>query len=178
MDILHLVDRLEQLITSGRALPFSTTRAIDEDRALEIVDQMRISIPEEVKQAKRIAQERDRVIAQAHEEAGRLIELAQEEAKSMVHRDAIVANAERHAQAIIERAHREGQIVKAESDDYVIQALSQLEASMMRTLTVVRNGIEKLEEERQQAIEDDRRKQQEVVEPVTQPTPGHEEVIT
>jgi len=151
MDILHLVDRLEALITSSRMIPFTVYRLMDEDRALELIDQMRISIPEEVKQAKRIHQERDRVIAQAHEEAGRLVELARDEAEALVARDVIMTTAERRAQTIVERAQRDALGLKAESDDYVIQALSELEASLMRTLTVVRNGLEKIELERQQA---------------------------
>jgi vacuolar-type H+-ATPase subunit H len=149
MDILHLVDRLESLITSSRMVPFSVYRLVDEDRALELIDQMRISIPEEVKQAKRVHQERDRIIAQAHEEAGRLVELARDEAEALVQRDVITATAERRAQTVIERAQREALGLKAESDEYVVQALSELEASLMRTLTVVRNGLEKIERERQ-----------------------------
>jgi hypothetical protein len=64
MDILHLVDRLETMITQSRLIPLTVYRLVDEDRALELIDQMRISIPEEVRKAKRIHQERDRVIAQ------------------------------------------------------------------------------------------------------------------
>jgi hypothetical protein len=153
VDILHLVDRLESLITSSRMIPLSVYRLVDEDRALELIDQMRISIPEEVKQAKRVHQERDRIIAQAHEEGGRLVDLAREEAEALVARDVITTTAERRAQTIIERAQREAVGLKAESDDYVVQALSELEASLMRTLTVVRNGLEKVERERQQAAE-------------------------
>jgi vacuolar-type H+-ATPase subunit H len=151
MDILHLVDRLESLVTSGRTIPFTVYRLVDEDRALELVDQMRISIPEEVKQAKRIHQERDRIIAQAHEEAGRLIELAREEAETLVQRDVITTAAERRAQTVIERAQRDAVGIKSASDEYVVQALSELEASLMRTLTVVRNGLEKVEREREEA---------------------------
>jgi vacuolar-type H+-ATPase subunit H len=164
MDILHLVDRLESLVTSSRMVPFSVYRLVDEDRALELIDQMRISIPEEVKQAKRVHQERDRIIAQAHEEAGRLVELARDEAEALVQRDVITATAERRAQTVIERAQREALGLKAESDEYVVQALSELEASLMRTLTVVRNGLEKIERERQQAAEQTAREAAEVPE--------------
>jgi len=51
MDILHLVDRLEELVNSSRSLPFTHTILVDEDRVLELIDQMRVSIPEEVKKA-------------------------------------------------------------------------------------------------------------------------------
>jgi len=153
MDILHLVDRLESLITQGHLIPLTVYRLVDEDRALELIDQMRISIPDEIKKAKRIHQERDRIIAQAHEESSRLVELAQKEAAELVQRDAISTAAERRAQTIIERAQRESLTIKLESDEYVTQVLSELEAHLMRSLTVVQNGLKKLEEERKEAEE-------------------------
>jgi CRISPR/Cas system-associated exonuclease Cas4 (RecB family) len=153
MDILHLVDRLESLLTQSHLIPLTVYRLVDEDRALELIDQMRISIPDEIKKAKRIHQERDRIIAQAHEESSRLVELAQKEAAELVERDAISTAAERRAQTIIERAQRESLTIKLESDEYVMQVLSELEAHLMRSLTVVQNGLKKLEEERKEAEE-------------------------
>jgi len=54
MDIQHLVDRLEDLIDEGRHVPFSKFTLIDEERALEIIDQMRISVPEQIEKASRL----------------------------------------------------------------------------------------------------------------------------
>lgn len=153
MDILHLVDRLESLITQSRLIPLSALRMVDEDRALELIDQMRISIPDEVKQAKRVHQEKDRIIAQAKEEAGRLVDLAKDEAGTLVERDAIISAAERRAATIVERAQRDTEKLKADADTYVLQALSELEASLMRSLTVVQNGLDKIAFEQQQAAE-------------------------
>ena len=154
MDILHLVDRFEALITQGRLIPLTVYRLVDEDRALEFVDQMRISIPDEIKKAKRIYQERDRIIAQAHEEAGRLVELATGEAEALVDRDVITTAAERRAETIVERARREAVMLRADADEYIMQVLSELEANLMRSLTVVRNGLDKLERELQEAEEE------------------------
>lgn len=153
MDILHLVDRLETLITQGRLIPLTVYRLVDEDRALELIDQMRISIPEEVRKAKRIHQERDRVVAQAHEESSRLVALAREEAGGLIHRDAIAEAAERRAETIVERAQRDALTIKTDADEYVMQVLSALEDDLLRSMTVVRNGLEKLEAERQRIVE-------------------------
>jgi len=151
MDILHLVDRLELLITQSRLIPFTAYRLVDEDRVLELVDQMRLTIPDEVKKAKRIYRERDRIIAQTHEEADRLVALAKEEAEGLVQRDAISAMAERRAHTVVERAQRDAEVVKTEADEYVVQVLGGLEANLMRSLTVVRNGLDKLDREKQEA---------------------------
>jgi hypothetical protein len=71
MDILHLVDRLEELLNQSRPFPFTHNVIVDEDRMLDIIDQMRVAIPDEVKKSQKIMQERDRILAQATEEASR-----------------------------------------------------------------------------------------------------------
>ena len=60
MDILHLVDRLEELLNESRPIPLTHSVVVDEDRVLEIIDQMRISIPDEVKKSQQVLAQRDR----------------------------------------------------------------------------------------------------------------------
>ena len=69
MDILHLVDRLEELFNEARSLPFTRSVIVDEDRMLELIDQLRITIPEEVKKAQQLLAEKERILAQARDEA-------------------------------------------------------------------------------------------------------------
>ena len=83
MDILHLIDRLEALLNEGSHPPLTKKVMVDEQRIWEVIDQMRVSIPEEVKKAKRINQERDRIVAQANEEATRIVELGRDEAQQL-----------------------------------------------------------------------------------------------
>lgn len=149
MDILHLIDRLEALLNEGRHLPLMKGVAIDEQRTWDIIDQMRIAIPEEVKKAKRVNQERDRIIAQAHEEASRIIELAREEASGLVSEHELARTAEGRAATIVERARHEAEAIKADADEYVMQVLSELDINLTKTLSVVRNGLAKLQAERQ-----------------------------
>ncbi|NPV68824.1 MAG: ATPase [Anaerolineae bacterium] len=141
MDILHLVDRLEDLIDEGRHIPLSKYTMIDEERALEIIDQMRISIPEEIEKANRVLQQRDRLMAQANEEAARLVELARERGDSLISREAIAQAAQSRAANILEQARQEAEAIQADADKYVMDVLSELESQLIRTLTVVRNGI-------------------------------------
>jgi len=148
MDILHLVDRLEALVNESRRIPMTANRVVDEDRILELIDQMRIAIPDEVKKAKRIQQEKDRIIAQAHEEAARILELAREEAMTLVQKDSVAQAAEARAQTIIERAQREADQIKDDADEYVTAVLTELNAQLARTVTTVQNGLERLGQER------------------------------
>jgi vacuolar-type H+-ATPase subunit H len=141
LDIQHLIDRLEELLVNGRHIPFTAQTFIDEQRALELIDQMRISIPEEIERAKRVLRERDRIIAQANEEAARIRELAREKSETLVQRDSITQAAQTRAASIIEQSRREAEAIRREADQYVADVLSDLEEALGRTLTVVRNGI-------------------------------------
>ncbi len=153
MDILHLVDRLEELISDCRAIPLTRNIIVDEDRILELIDQMRISIPEEMKKAQQITAQRDRVIAQAQEEAGRTITLAKQEAEQLLASDAVVQAAQERAEQIISQARADTESIRHESDDYVIESLETLERELSRLLTQTRNGINKLAADRRHALE-------------------------
>lgn len=141
MDILHLVDRLEDLIDEGRHLFGTKYTMIDEERALEIIDQMRISIPEEIEKSQRIMQQRERILSEAHEEAARIVQQHRLKAEQLVDEDARVQAAMARAEAIKEQARQEAVRITAEADQYVMDVLKALEQQLVRDLTEVRNGI-------------------------------------
>ena len=149
MDIQHLVDRLEDLIDEGRHVPFSKFTLIDEERALEIIDQMRISVPEQIEKASRLINQRDRLLAQANEEATRIVELARERSEELIKRDAVLQTAKSRAANIIEQAQAEAEVIRSDADAYVMQVLKELEGQLIRNLTVARNGIATILEERE-----------------------------
>jgi len=64
MDILHLVDRLEELFNQSKPIWFTHSVIVDEDRMLDLIDQMRVSIPDEIKKSQQIIAQRDRILAQ------------------------------------------------------------------------------------------------------------------
>lgn len=147
MDIQHLVDRLEQVLNDSFRLPLSAYLFVNEDRIFNIVDQMRVAVPEEVKQATRIQAEKERILAQAKEEAERIRELAKQEAGELVKRDAIVSNAQQRADHMLERARRDADALRQDADVYVVEVLTKLEEDLLRSLTVVRNGLHKVQAE-------------------------------
>lgn len=155
MDILHLVDRLEELFNESRPIPLTHNVIVDEDRILEIIDQMRISIPDEVKKAQQVLAQRDRVLAQAQEEAGRTVGLAKQKAEEVVSQDAVSQAAQARADQIIEQARADAEAVRRDADEYVIESLGALEAELTRLLTQARNGIAKLSAERQRRLPQD-----------------------
>ena len=146
MDILHLIDRLETLVTEGFHLPFTSNVIIQEDSILDIIDQMRVSIPEEVKLAKRTEAERERLLLQAQEEADRILQMAREKANSLTNEHELILYAQERAGEIEEDAHRQAEEILADTDEYIIDQLSELEEQLMKTLTTVRNGLRHVRE--------------------------------
>jgi cell division septum initiation protein DivIVA len=145
MDIQHLVDRLEQALNESFRFPLSAYLVVNEDQVFNLIDQLRMAIPEEVKRANRVESEKERILAQAKEEAERIRGLAKQEASELVKRDAIMASAQQRADNILERARRDAQSILHESDAYVADVLTKLEEDLLRSLSVVRNGLNKIQ---------------------------------
>ncbi|MFM8320439.1 MAG: hypothetical protein ACKOC5_05945 [Chloroflexota bacterium] len=144
MDILHLVDRLEELLNASRPFPFTHNVIVDEDRMLDIIDQMRVAIPEEMKKAQQVLANRDRLLAQAQEEANRTLAIAREKSEQLLERDAIVQAAQNRADQLVSGARTECEKIRLDADNYVLDTLTRLEIEMDRYLGQVRNGINTL----------------------------------
>jgi len=141
MDILHLIDRLEELFNESRAVPFTHNVIVDEDRMLDIIDQMRITIPEEVKKAQQLLNQSERILAQAEEKANRTTLLAEEKAAELTSQDVVIQEAQRRADQILSQARADAEATRTDADDYVIETLSKLEDEISRLLNQVHNGI-------------------------------------
>ena len=147
MDILQLIDRLEELFNESKNIPLTRNVMVDEDRMLDIIDQMRIAIPEEVKKAQQLLGQRDRVLAQAQEEANRTLELSRQKADQMVTKDMVAQEASRRAEQIIAQARSEAENIRADADDYAVDSLEQLRDELERISNQVLNGIRVLKTE-------------------------------
>jgi len=150
MDILHLVDRLEELFNQSRPIWFTHSVIVDEDRMLDLIDQMRMAIPDEVKKAQQVLAQRDRILAQAQEEANRTLAIAREKSEQLVERDAIVQAAHVRAEQIVSGTRGDIDATRREADEYVVNTLRRLEMELERFLTQVRNGITVLQDEKGQ----------------------------
>jgi len=144
MDMLHLLDRLEAVLTSGSRIPLTGKTVVDEHECLDIIDQLRVVVPEEVKQARRLQHDRERILQDAEEEASRIVAHAQEQVSTMADQHEIVRAAEAKARRILDEAELEARETRQGADRYAAEALRELESRLNELLTVVRNGIESL----------------------------------
>jgi hypothetical protein len=141
IDILYLVDRLENLITSSRRVPLVNKIMVKEADILSIIDQMRTSIPDEFKQARAIIHDKERILAQAQADANKLMARAQEEAQKAVHREGLLRMADEKAEQI-----------KVEADAYVAETLralrdhlTSIEMDIDRSILSIEKGLASLE---------------------------------
>ncbi len=147
MDILHLIDRLEEILNESRPFPFTHNVFVDEDKVLDLIDQMRVAIPDEVKKSQQLLAQRDRILAQAQEEAQRTLAIAREKSEQLVERDAITQAAQAKAEQIVAQSRLDIDRTRQEADAYALDTLTHLEMEMDRILTQVRNGIRTLQSE-------------------------------
>ena len=147
MDILQLIDRLEELFNESKSIPLTRNVMVDEDRMLDIIDQMRIAIPEEVKKAQQLLGQRDRVLAQAQEEANRTLEIARQKADQLASKEMVMQEAQRRADQILTQARTDAEHVRGDADEYVLDSLTQLQTELERITNQVANGIRTVNEE-------------------------------
>ncbi len=154
MDILYLVDRLENLIAGSRRMPLVNNIIVKESDILNIVDQLRTTIPDEIKQARRVIQDKERILAQAQADANALLARAREESEQAVNREGLLKAAEARSQEMMRRAEEESEQLKNEADGYVIETLralrdhlTSIETDIGRSILSIEKGLASLEGE-------------------------------
>jgi vacuolar-type H+-ATPase subunit H len=138
------VDKLEELLGQGWRVPIVNKALIDEDEFLRLIDQMRISMPQEIKQAQQIQQDREQIIAQAQERAEHIVTLAKDQADRLVGEHELLKRAQTEREAILDQAQKEAEEAKAQADNYALDVLEDLQHKLESFQITVRNGIELL----------------------------------
>ncbi|HAF10116.1 MAG TPA: hypothetical protein DCK98_08565 [Chloroflexi bacterium] len=152
MDIQFLVERLEALVVNARKLPMTSQVILEQAAVLDLIDQMRVAIPEEVKQARRIVQESDRVAQKAREEGEQIIGAAQEQAAILLQDQSILRDAEVRSDDIEKRTQAKADETMRGADQYAADVLIRLESDLVKTLSIVKKSLEVLEERRPEPV--------------------------
>jgi len=172
-DILFLVNRLDNLIASSRKMPLVDQLLVKEADIRSIIHEMRIAIPDEIKQARRIIQDKERILAQAREESERALK-----------REGLLHSAEERSQEILRLAYEKAEQIKVEADAYVVETLRALrdhlatiEMDIGRSILSIEKGLASLEEvpEEEDVYEEEEEEEEEEEaedeQPPSRPTP-------
>jgi cell division septum initiation protein DivIVA len=145
VDILYLLDQLEEVLGGGSRLPLTSRTLVDEQEVLDILDQIRVSIPDELKAAKRLTQEREQFLADAHAEAERILRDAEAHVAERVAEHNVARIAEQRAADIQERAFQQAEDVRREADAYAYRVLQKLRDQIGQVAQTVDRGLSELE---------------------------------
>ena len=144
MNIHEAVDRLEYLIAHSRQIPLTRTVVIDQEEALACVDDLRLSLPDEIKQARWTLQEQQRLLSEAQAEAARTVSKASERAQTMIGQHELVKRAEKQAEAMLKEAAAKVDETRRAADRYAWDVMQNLEGQLLRTISTVKKGAESL----------------------------------
>ena len=144
MNIHEAIDRLEYLIAHSRQIPLTRTVVIDQEEALACIDDLRLSLPDEIKQARWTLQEQQRLLSEAQAEAARTVSKAGERAQTMIGQHDLVKRAEKQAEAILREASTKAEETRRAADRYAGEVMQSLETQLLRTVATVKKGVEAL----------------------------------
>lgn len=150
-DILYLLDRLEELVGIGKRVPFSGRVMVEEDEFLALVDQLRLAVPNEVKQAQRVIKDRERIVGEAQDEGTRIVKAARDRADALVSQSGILAEARQRSEEILRQAEEQRQRDRGEFDVFVIQRLQLVQDAVRRGMAVMEGAVEHTLEEMESA---------------------------
>ena len=140
------MERLESLAASARKLPLTNNVVLDQAAILELIDQLRVAVPPEVSQARRVTEEAGRITERARDEGDAIIARAQEQAARMLEERELVAMAKQRAEELIDTATREATEIRRGADEYAAGVLIRLEGECIKALTSIKRGIDMLDE--------------------------------
>lgn len=144
MDVLKLLDEIEDVVEAGSSLPFSTKIMVDQSEILEIIKEIRIKLPDEIKQAAWIKEERQRILAEAQKDADILLEDAEYRLKELVDEDQITRKANNRAKEIIDKAQINAKEIRIGSREYADNLLLETQEGLKEIIELINENRKEL----------------------------------
>lgn len=144
MDVLVLIDKLDDLVHNARPVPLTDQVRVDREEIYDLLDQMRATIPEEIKQARWIVKERQEMLEEARREAERVVREAREQQARLVSDEEVTKQAERAADEIVEDARAREREIRLGAEDYADEILNTLEVNLQKFTAAVQRGRDRL----------------------------------
>ena len=161
MDVEGYLAQMEQLLAEARPVPLSASVMVNRKDFEDVIDDIRASLPEELRQSRWVIKERDEVLEQAEREAEQIVADAKAEAARRVSDTEVVRQSQRNAERILEEAREQSRVLRLEAEDYVDSKLANFEIVLAKTMRSVEKGRERLrgrlvsDQLAPQAVEDD-----------------------
>ncbi len=157
MEIFTLLETLEDILESGKNIPFSDKILVEKEQLLDIIKEIRLKLPEELKQAKWIKEERERIIAEAQKDADDIVREAENRIISMIDEHEITKKAYDKKTEIIADANEMYREITKGTNDYVDGILANIENNMLelgKSLSnvemTIQNAVETIQNNRKE----------------------------
>ncbi len=137
MEILSILETLEDIIEKSMSVPFSGRCVVDREEILEIIKEMRLKLPDDIKQAKWVKEERQRILLEAQKEANSIIKDAENKISSLVDEHEITKKAYEQANEIISNAQKNAREIRMGTREYADSVLNKVEEILKDTLEVI-----------------------------------------
>ena len=144
MDVLVLIDKLDDLVHNARPVPLTDQVRVDREEIYDLLDQMRATIPEEIKQARWIVKERQEMLEETKRESESVVRVAREQQARLVSDEEVTKQAERAADEIVEDARAREREIRLGAEDYADEILNTLEVNLQKFTAAVQRGRDRL----------------------------------
>ncbi|HVM21460.1 MAG TPA: hypothetical protein VM307_15990 [Egibacteraceae bacterium] len=144
MDVEGYLAQMEQLLAEARPVPLSASVMVNRKDFEDVIDDIRASMPEEIRQSRWVLKERDEVLEQAEREAEQIVADAKNEAARLISETEVVRQSQRQAERILEEAREQARVLRLEAEDYVDSKLANFEIVLAKTMRSVEKGRERL----------------------------------
>jgi len=149
VDVIKLLDEMENIIDSGSRVPLIGKVLIDADTLFEYMDKIRATLPDELRQAKFVNLEKEKVLQEAQRQADRIMEEANKQAQRLVAEDVLSKQAAQQAEELLAQAQKTSAEIKQGSKNYANDILHQLENNLEKALYTIKKGREELQTNQQ-----------------------------
>lgn len=141
MDLLELIDVLEETVEKGASIPLSGKSLMDKEELLDLIEEIRLNLPEDLKQARWVKEERQHILHEAQNEADRIIAEAKAKAEEMVMEEAVVVQAQQKAEDIVDQAQENAREIRESIILYSDGLLAKVEEVIIDSQEVLNKSL-------------------------------------
>lgn len=144
MEILSILETMEDLVEKSVTVPFSGKCMIDKEEMLEIIKEIRLKIPDDIKQAKWVKEERQRILLEAQQEANNILKDAESRIASLVDEHEITKKAYEQANEIVNTAQKNAKEIRMGTREYADGVLGKVEEILKDAYEVINSNRQEL----------------------------------
>jgi F0F1-type ATP synthase membrane subunit b/b' len=134
MDLTTRLTQLEEMVRDAKSMPLSSSALLNRDEVLDLIEDLKAALPDEIKQARWVVKDREELLAKARRDAEAMVEQARAEQLRLASHEAVMQRAKEEAERIVQEADEDARRLRLEAEDYVDAKLAQLEGTLQKIL--------------------------------------------